>query len=249
VRGPNSLLLNWNNQSAPGFMHGDDEAFGSVHRVELFDQWPRHPTLADTVSVMNRAATEDVRSSVWPVVSRVLRSGPAPSALAERTVAVLDEWVAHDAPRLDADLDGDYDDAGAVIMDALWRPVAEAVVRPVFGDLTEDLDDVRGLGSDAGQSIVDKDLRTLLGDPVRGPFNLSYCGAGSLDACRASLWGAVEQAATQLAAAQGPEPASWTGTAARTRFTPGLIPDTIRATNRPTFQQVLELTGDRRSGR
>jgi acyl-homoserine lactone acylase PvdQ len=249
VGGPDSLLLNWNNQSAPGFMHGDDEPFGSAHRVELFDQWPRHPTLADTVSVMNRAATEDVRSPVWPVVSRVLRTGPAPSALADRTVAVLDEWVARDAPRLDADLDGNYDDAGPVIMDALWRPVAEAVVRPVFGDLTEDLDDVRGLSGATGQSLVDKDLRALLGDPVRGRFNLSYCGDGSLDACRASLWAAVEQVAGELAAEQGPEPSNWTGTAARTRFTPGLIPDTIRATNRPTFQQVLELTSETRSGR
>ena len=48
MSGPGGLLLNWNNQSAPGFMHGDDEAFGSVHRVELFDKWPeagpRSPT-------------------------------------------------------------------------------------------------------------------------------------------------------------------------------------------------------------
>ena len=117
VGGPGGLLLNWNNQSAPGFMHGDGTPFGSAHRVELFDQWPRHPTLADTVSVMNRAATEDVRSPVWPVVSRVLRTGPAPSALADRTVDVLDDWVARDAPRLDADLDGDYDDAGPLILD------------------------------------------------------------------------------------------------------------------------------------
>ena len=39
--GPGGLLLNWNNQSAPGFMHGDDEPYGSVHRVELFDRFPR----------------------------------------------------------------------------------------------------------------------------------------------------------------------------------------------------------------
>ncbi|HET6685255.1 MAG TPA: penicillin acylase family protein [Jiangellaceae bacterium] len=249
VRGPRDLLLNWNNRSAPGFMHGDDAPFGSAHRVELFDQWPRDPTLADTVSVMNRAATEDVRSVVWPVVSRVLRSGAAPSALADRTVAVLDDWVARDAPRLDADLDGDYDDAGPVISDALWQPIADAVMRPVYGDLTDDLADVRSLNGAAGQSYVDKDLRALLGDPVKGRFNLSYCGGGSLDACRASLWAVVEQVAGELAAEQGPEPSSWTGPAARTGFTPGLIPDTIRTTNRPTFQQVLELAGEPRSVR
>jgi acyl-homoserine lactone acylase PvdQ len=247
VRGPGDLLLNWNNRSAPGFMHGDDAPFGSAQRVELFDQWPRHPTLADTVSVMNRAATEDVRSLVWPVVSRVLRSGAAPSVLADRTVAVLGDWVARDAPRLDADLDGDYDDAGPVISDALWPPVADAVMRPVYGDLTDDLAAVRSLNGAAGQSYVDKDLRALLGDPVKGRFNLSYCGNGSLDACRASLWAVVEQVARELAAEQGPEPSSWTGQAARTGFTPGLIPDTIRTTNRPTFQQVLELAGEPRS--
>jgi hypothetical protein len=244
VRGPGSLLLNWNNRSAPGFMHGDDAPFGSVHRVELFDQWPRHPSLADTVGVMNRAATEDVRSLVWPVVSRVLRSGGAPSALADRTVAVLEDWVARDAPRLDADLDGKYDDAGPVISDALWPAVAHAVMQPVYGSLTDDLDDVRSLDGAAGQSYVDKDLRTLLGDRVNGRFNLSYCGSGSLDACRASLWAVVEQVAGELAAAQGPDPATWTGAASRTRFTPGLITDTIRTTNRPTFQQVLELASE-----
>jgi hypothetical protein len=249
VRGPGDLLLNWNNRSAPGFMHGDDAPFGSAHRVELFDQWPGHPTLADTVSVMNRAATEDVRSLVWPVVSRVLHSGAAPSSLADRTVAVLEDWVARDAPRLDADLDGNYDDAGPVISDALWRPIAHAVMQPVYGNLTDDLDDVRSLNGAAGQSYVDKDLRTLLGDPVNGRFNLTYCGNGSLDACRASLWAVVEQVAVELAAEQGPEPSSWTGAAARTGFTPGLIPDTIRTTNRPTFQQVLELAGEPRSGR
>jgi hypothetical protein len=247
VRGPGDLLLNWNNRSAPGFMHGDDAPFGSAHRVELFDRWPRHPTLADTVGVMNRAATEDVRSVVWPVVSRVLRGGPAPSALADRTVAVLDDWVARDAPRLDADLDGDYDDAGPVISDALWQPIADAVMRPVYGDLAGDLASVRGLSGAAGQSYVDKDLRALLGDPVKGRFNLSYCGNGSLDACRSSLWAVVEQVARELAAEQGPDPSSWAGSAARTGFTPGLIPDTIRTTNRPTFQQVLELAREPRS--
>jgi acyl-homoserine lactone acylase PvdQ len=32
VCGPGGLLLNWNNRSAPGFMHGDNEPYGSAHR-------------------------------------------------------------------------------------------------------------------------------------------------------------------------------------------------------------------------
>jgi acyl-homoserine lactone acylase PvdQ len=240
--GPRGLLLNWNNRSAPGFMHGDNEPFGSVHRVELFDQWPRHALLTDNVGIMNRAATEDVRSPVWPVIRRVLRTGPAPSARDQQVVDILSDWVRRDAPRLDADGDGLYDEPGPVIMDVLWRPIAEAVVAPVFGSLTPDLNAVRNLGSLSGESYVDKDLRTLLGRRVRDPFNLSYCGAGSLAACRSSLWEAVHLAADRLTSELGePDPARWTKPAARTGFVPGLLPDTFPTTNRPTFQQVIEL--------
>jgi acyl-homoserine lactone acylase PvdQ len=241
IGGPGGLLLNWNNRSARGFMHGDDEPYGSSQRVELFDKWPRRVKLTDVVSIMNRAATEDVRSPVWPVVSRVLRGGPAPSARDQQVVDLLDDWVRRDAPRLDADNDGKYDDPGPAIMDATWRPIAEAVMRPVFGDLLEDLGNVRGLNNQNGHSYVDKDLRRVLGENVRGAFNLSYCGNGSLEACRESLWAAVHEAAEGLAAQLGPDPAQWLTEAARTRFAPGLIPNTIRATNRPTFQQVIEL--------
>jgi hypothetical protein len=244
VSTPGGLLLNWNNQSAPGFMHGDDTPFGSVHRVELFDRFPAHVTLANDVGIMNRAATEDTRSLVWPAVSRVLHTGAAPNELDARVVALLDDWVHRDAPRVDADDDGFYDDAGPVIMDELWARIADAVMRPVFGDRIDDLNRLRGLGGLSGASFVDKDLRTLLGDPVHGPFRLRYCGKGSLAACRASLWDAVDQAVGALAGL-GPDPAAWRKPAARTTFAPGLIPDTIRATNRPTFQQVLELDRDR----
>ncbi len=132
-------------------------------------------------------------------------------------------------------------------MDTVWRPIAEAVMRPVYGDLLGELDGVRGLNGLAGESFVDKDLRTLLGTKrVRGPFHLRYCGKGSLDACRSSLWAAFDLAIRALASAQGPDPATWRGDASRTGFVPGLIPDTFRSTNRPTFQQVLELVRPRR---
>jgi acyl-homoserine lactone acylase PvdQ len=242
VSGPNGLLLNWNNQSAPGFMHGDDEPYGSVHRVELFDKFPRRAKITDNVGIMNRAATEDVRSPVWPIVSRVLRTGAAPSARDQQVVDILDDWVRRDAPRLDVDGDGLYDEAGPVIMDAAWRPIADAVMTPVFGGLLGDLNNVRGLGGLSGESYVDKDLRTLLHDPVRGRFNLSYCGNGSLPACRASLWQAIHQTADTLATQQGEtDPAKWRTAASRTGFVPGLLPNTFPSTNRPTFQQVLEL--------
>ena len=241
VGGPDFRLLNWNNQSAPGFMHGDDEPYGSVHRVELFDRFPHKAFLRNVVGIMNRAATEDGRSPVWPVVSRVLRTGPAPSARDQQVVNILDDWVRRDAPRLDANDDGLYDEAGPAIMDATWRPIADAVMTPVFGDLVDDLNAVRGLGGLSGESYVDKDLRRLLGDPVQGPFNLAYCGGGSLAQCRLSLWSAVHEAADGLAAQLGQsDPSKWIKPASRTGFTPGLLPNTFPTTNRPTFQQVLE---------
>jgi len=247
VSGPGGLLLNWNNKSAPGFMHGDDEAFGSVHHVELFDRFPARVKLPDVVSVMNRAATEDDHSLVWPLVSKVLRSGPAPSARDQKVVALLDDWVTRDAPRLDADNDGKYDEAAPAIMDAIWRPIANAVMGRVFGNLLTDLNSVRGLNGFAGESYVDKDLRTLLGYRVKGRFNLRYCGEGSLRVCRNSLWTSLHAAADELATQFGnPDPTTWLKTASRTGFQPGLIPDTMRTTNRPTFQQVLEFQHPRR---
>jgi acyl-homoserine lactone acylase PvdQ len=240
-KGPGGLLLNWNNRSAPGFMHGDDEPYGSVQRVENFDKFPPAVTITDDVGIMNRAATEDVRSPVWPIVSRVLQTGTAPTPRDQQVVDILDDWVARDAPRLDADADTYYDEPGPVIMDALWRPIANAVMSPVFGSLLGDLNSVRHLDGLEGESYVDKDLRTLLGDPVVGPFNLSYCGLGSLSVCADSLWQAVHATADTLETQQGQaDPSLWRKLAATTGFVPGLLPNQFPSTNRPTFQQVLE---------
>lgn len=240
--GPNHILLNWNNRSAPGFMHGDDEPYGSVNHVELFDKFPKKVKLSDVVSVMNRAATEDDRSLVWPVVSKVLSSGKAPNARSAKVKTLLDNWVRRDAPRLDADNSGRYDEAGPTIMDTVWKPVAKSVMRSRFGSLLDDLDGVRALNDKSGESYVDKDLRTLLGRKVRGKFHLRYCGKGKVAACRKALWSAISDSTTRIAAKQGQDPSKWRSTAARTSFIPGLIPkSTMRFTNRPTFQQVLEL--------
>jgi len=242
--GPGGLLLNWNNRSAPGFMHGDDEPYGSVQRVELFDKVPAKTALTNIVGTMNRAATEDVRSPAWPWVSRVLATGKAPNARAAQVKAILDGWVARDAPRLDANDDGTFDEAGPTIMDALWEPMAKTVMRPRFGRLLGQLNDVRSLGSLSGVSYVDKDLRTLLGRRVQGKFSLRYCGKGKLSTCRASLWKTLDGTAATLAARLGPDPTKWLKPGDRRGFVPGLITNTMRTTNRPTFQQVLEF--DRR---
>ena len=141
-------------------------------------------------------------------------------------------------------------------MDASFERIADAVMQPVLGPLSTDLEallpkdrppyaeGVNGSAFGSGwYGYVDKDLRRLLGRNVRGPFGLRYCGEGSLERCRASLWSALAAAAAELAGAQGPDPAAWRSDATldRIEFSPGLLTDTMRWTNRPTFQQVLQL--------
>ena len=94
---------------------------------------------------------------------------------------------------------------------------------------------------------MDKDLRTLLGGGVKGKFKTRFCGQGDLTACRASLWAALDAAGNQLAAAQGPTPSAWRQSALpeRISFAPGLLPTSMRWTNRPTFQQAMTYSGHR----
>ena len=64
--------------------------------------------------------------------------------------------------------------------------------------------------------------------------------AGDLAVCQSDMWSVVDDVVNELAAAQGDDPTAWQIEGRRQTFTPGLIPDDFRATNRPTFQQLLE---------
>ena len=255
---PGGLLLNWNNKPAPGWEPGDDvHTYGSVQRVEMFDTIPAKAKLEDVVGTMNRAATQDLRTEeVWPVIRAVLGTSAAPDARTAAAVALIDRWRTRGSSRLDADLDGKVDDPGAAVMDNAFVPLARAVLKAQLGSLLPSFESLVGIddapyraggnGSSFGggwYGYVDKDLRTLLGRKVKGTFALRYCGKGSMERCRASLWSALSGAVGRLAAAQGEDPEAWRSdaTAERISFLPGLIDDTMRWTNRPTFQQVLEL--------
>ena len=70
---------------------------------------------------------------------------------------------------------------------------------------------------------------------------------GDRTACAQGLWAALDAAGNELQAAQGADPTQWhsDATAERIRFAPGLLPNTMRWTNRPTYQQVLSFSGHR----
>jgi hypothetical protein len=214
---------------------------------------------------MNRAATRDARAVLlWPTIAKVLTPGSGPSPRAEQAAALVTSWANNGGSRLDLNLDGKIDDPGAAVLDAAWPRIAKAVMRPVLGDLTDQLatfdridrnapETNAGATSNYGRgwyTYVQKDLRSLMGEPVKGPFSRRYCGNGDLAACRASIWQAVSDASDELAAAQGDDPTAWhaDANAERIIFQPGLLgpSNTIRWTNRPSaFQQVMEFSGHR----
>jgi hypothetical protein len=101
---------------------------------------------------------------------------------------------------------------------------------------------------DGWYQYFDKDIRALLGDKVTDPFANHYCGAGNKAACQKAIWAAIDTAGNALQAKQGPDPAAWrsSATAERISFIPGLLPTTMRYTNRPTgIQQVISFDGHR----
>lgn len=201
---------------------------------------------------MNKAATQDLRAvALVPTLAQVLQGSAPTSPRVQHMLELLQAWTAAGASRLDRNGDGTVDDPGAAIMDAAYPAIADNVMRPVLGpdlgllrSLEDASDDANIQGSsylDGWYGYIDKDLRTLLAKPVRGAFANRYCGAGNLAECQRSLWSALEAAGAELAAKQGLDPAAWRAdaTAERIHFTSGILPDTMRWTNRPTFQQIF----------
>jgi acyl-homoserine lactone acylase PvdQ len=262
INPPTGAILNWNNRPAASVGASDSNfAYGSVHRNDLLRAavaGRKKHSLATLASAMNKAATQDLRAArVWPVIRAVLQTGPAPSARAEAAAGLIDNWRTAGASRLDRDLDGKVDDPGAAVLDAAWPRLADAVLSPVLGPLVDRLAALHARSNNAGPGgsayisgwygYVDKDLRSLLGREVRGPYSRRYCGAGVLASCREALWNALDEAAEELETKQGPAPSSWRAdaTAERIRFTSGVLPDTMRWTNRPTFQQLMSFRSHR----
>jgi acyl-homoserine lactone acylase PvdQ len=258
-------LVNWNNKPAADFGSSDSEwSYGSIHRVQMLNAGiaakPTHD-LASVVSAMNKAATQDIRDTgtVLDGILGVLATGPPPNARDAQMVGLLGTWRASGSSRLDRNLDG-LMDAGAApaIMDKLYPKVADAVLSPVLGPQLDQLSSLTGKTTSGGftggrLAYVDKDLRQLLGTQFKSPFTTRFCGGGDIVKCRDSLWAAVDAAGTELAAAQGSEdPANWTSdaNAERIHFAPGILPTTIRFTNRPTgIQQVISFSGHRKTRR
>jgi acyl-homoserine lactone acylase PvdQ len=257
---PGGLITNWNNRPAPGFAAADDNfAYGPVHRSLLLQRplQAGKKSMTDVVRVMNKAATQDLRAvEAWPLIATALARTNAPSARDAQLASLVTAWSNAGASRLDRNLDGAIDDPGAAILDAAWAKLADGILAPVLGPLTDQLaalmnrdDAPNPNGSayiDGWYGYVVADLTGLLN--ARGvAFANRYCGGGDVTACSQGLWGALHAAGDELQAAQGADPTRWRSDAKRERiqFAPGFLPTTMRWSNRPTYQQLLSFDGHR----
>src|SRR3954452_10191075 len=192
---------------------------------------------------MNAAATQDLRSvALTPVITELLKAAPSPSPRATRMLAILDEWRAAGSSRLDRDLDGVIDAGpGPAIWDAFY-PRLEKVALPIKG-ITPLIGADSGTASDftdGGFWYIEKDLRRLNGAKLKRPFNTRFCASGNRAKCAAAVWKALD------AVPGDPDALRVDATKERIAFRPGLLPTTIRFTNRPTgIQQVISFSGHR----
>ncbi|MDX6656086.1 MAG: hypothetical protein QOH62_879 [Solirubrobacteraceae bacterium] len=256
------LLVNWNNRPAPNWGAADDNwSYGSTHRVQLLlANLAKHKkqTPATVTSAMNAAATQDLRSvALTPLLDRLLAGSAPPSPREGQMLAALDAWRAGGSSRLDRNLDGKADaGAGPAIWDALYQGLVDATLAPALGPQGAELSALEGSNNGPGSGftggriwILDKDLKALLGDPLKAPYTTKFCGAGDKATCQATVWQAFKDAGDTLAAAQGNDVSAWSldTNAERIKFLPGLLPTTIRYTNRPSgIQQVITFTGHRK---
>jgi acyl-homoserine lactone acylase PvdQ len=266
INPPKGWMTSWNNKPAPGIPANDETySYGSVYRSLSLDV-RLEPLLAgdSTVSlpeltgVMMDAGTTDVRGQqLLPELLAVVDDDPARAT----ELALLREWQASGANRVDRDRDGAYGHESAIaLFDAWWEDAATTVLRGTLGDLVEAVpalvdDHPRvtpgGFNNVGYYGYVDKDLRQVLGQDVRGRYSRTYCGGGSLETCRSDLRASLARASAAVAAEQGTDdPRAWTfdkSSEAITSTTLGLVGvPTFDFQNRPTFQQVVAFT--RRAG-
>jgi acyl-homoserine lactone acylase PvdQ len=212
-------IVNWNNKPAKDFPASDSRwNEQSIQRQELLTgelNRRRKQTLATVLAAANAAATEDVRVvELWPTLTKVLGKGKAPSSRARKLREILQRW--HDAggSRRDADHDGRIDDPGVPILDAAWKGLADAAMCDRLG--TKLCNQLAGRNSRFDQPPANqyagwhqymwKDLRSLLGQQVKGAYHLRYCGDGKLSTCARDLWAALDAAGKRLASQQGRTP-------------------------------------------
>ncbi|HTX29843.1 MAG TPA: penicillin acylase family protein [Solirubrobacteraceae bacterium] len=246
---PQGYLVNWNNALAHGWrVAAGDWSNGPVVRATILQdllqgalkQGPLD--LAGLTGMVTAPSlTADLRGmAVWPWLRRVIGSGGGPQV--QQLVSLLDAWAAAGSQRraLAGSNDVKYGPA-VLLMDTWWPLLVRAEFQPVVGQSLMDFisqqfnsiqpDGIRdGTGNgffEGWEMDVQKDLRQVLHQPVRGRFSRTYCGGGSLTRCRSLLDATLLQAAQQLTKQYGASEASWQ------------LPVTCPVTTPPSCDQIV----------
>ncbi|MDX3583657.1 penicillin acylase family protein [Streptomyces europaeiscabiei] len=270
--------ISWNNKQAADYTSaswGD----GSVHRGNLLDDRVKRlvaaggVTRASLTKAMAEAGLADLRAEdVVPDLLKVVNSSTVTDSAAAAAVSKLQAWVTSGSKRTETSAGSKtYANAEAIrILDAWWPLLVKAEFEPGLGTdlytaitanlpIDESPSAAHGpTGSHAGSSFqygwwsyVDKDIRSVLGETVRGPLANQYCGGGSLSACRTLLINTLKAAAGKTAAQVYPGDAycsagdQWCADSIIQQPLGGIKHNKISWQNRPTYQQVVEFTSHR----
>jgi hypothetical protein len=212
-------------------------------------------TPADLVSIMGDAATVDLRGD-QDVLLALQILGQSSDPTVSQAEQILSSWVSTGSHRVDRNGDGQYDDHAAVaLMDTWWPLLVHSAFNPtlsgLYGNVLLPLDDDNRhahLGSSfqgGYYGYLQKAFQMALGEPVQGRYRVLRCADGTLAGCRAALLSSLRAAISQL----GGDPSQWTDDPADDAIkyrAIGLVgvPDSPWQ-NRPTFQQVVEVTAHR----
>ncbi|MDQ8703016.1 penicillin acylase family protein [Streptomyces sp. LHD-70] len=270
--------ISWNNKQAKDFS-GANFSYGAVHRGDLLDDRVKElvdeggVTRASLTRAMAEAAVTDLRGEqVLPELLKVLRSKPITDPQLAKAVQQLESWRKAGAQRNQTSAGSKtYAHPDAIrVMDAWWPRLVEAQFKPgLGGDLYEALTGQLAVdeapsaahgptGAHAGSAFqygwwgyVDKDLRKVLGQPVKGELGANYCGDGKLDACRDALLASLTEATALSAEEVYPGDDSckagdqWCADTIVHRAVGGITHEPIQWQNRPTYQQVVEFPAHR----
>lgn len=270
--------ISWNNKQAedyPAASWGN----GSVHRGNLLDDRVKKlvaeggVTRTALVKAMAEAGLADLRAEdVLPDLLKVVESAPVTDPATRTAVDALKAWRSAGGLRTETSAGSKkYAHADAIrTLDAWWPLLVKAEFEPGLGTdlytaftrnlpVDESPSAAHGpTGAHAGSafqygwwSYVDKDIRSVLGESVKGPLARAYCGDGDLAACRDTLVTTLKEAAGRTAAQVYPGDDNcsagdqWCADSVIHRTLGGIKHGGISWQNRPTYQQVVEFTSHR----
>jgi acyl-homoserine lactone acylase PvdQ len=224
------------------------------------------------ISAMDEAATQDIRMvEVWPTIKQALGEVTDPQlqhAVSELEQWYAAGSHRRDLANASISSPGTYENNEAItILDAWWPKLLQAEFGPALG--SEAFGALRGMlafgapepgaepeapeFADGWYGYVQKDLRDVLAHAGDGamptaPYSRLYCGEGSLTACSQALQSSLSEALSVTpaqiyghgACAENPQASCFD----MNRFisASAISVPAFPFQNRPTFQQVVELT-------